>query len=164
MVVHLLHGIGREDDQLVIAVAAALDGLEVIALRRLNGTQTGPAALAIDDQARQLGACQITDTLGHQRNTGAGRRCHDALTGRSTAVDHIDGRNLGLGLQDDHAGGLPRLQLHQSLHHLGLRRNGVTEITVAAVTDGGMGNHLVALHQLHLFLCHSPTRIFDDKP
>ena len=155
MVVHLLHGIGCEDDQMVVAVAAALDGLEIIALRRLDRTQSRTAALAVDDQTRELGAGQITEPLGHQRNAGTRRRGHDPLAGSGASVDHVDRRHLRLGLQHDHAGRLPGLELHEGLHHFRLRRNGVAEITVATVADRSMGDHFVALHQFNFLFCHS---------
>ena len=155
MVVHLLHRVGREDDQVEVAVPAALAGLEIVALRRLDRAQSRAAALAVHDKARKLGPGQIAQPLGHQTDAGARRGGHHPFAGRSPAVNHVDRRNLRLGLQDHHAGRLPGLELHERLHHLRLGRDRVTEIPVATVADRRMGDHLVAFHQFYLLLCHS---------
>ena len=66
-------------------------------------------------------------------------------SGRGGAERHIDGTELALGLNEDpahfgHAAGHP-------LEQLGLRRDGITEVRVAAGLDGGLGDRLVALHE-----------------
>jgi hypothetical protein len=155
MVVHLLHRVGGQHDHVEIAVAAAFAGLEIVALRRLDRTQARAAALAIDDQAGQLGARQVAQPLGHQADAGAGRGGHHPFSGRCAAVDHVDRRDLRLGLQNDHARGLPRFEFHEGFHHLRLRSDGVSEISVATVANGRMGDHFVAFHQFHFILCHS---------
>ncbi len=149
---HLLHRVGCEDDELVVAVATALAGLEIVALRGLDRTQTRAAALAVDHQARKLGTGQVAQPLGHERDAGARRRGHHPLTGRGTAVDHIDRRDLRFGLEHHHARAFPRLELHEGLHHLRLRSDRVAEITVATVANRRVGDHLVAFHQFYLFL------------
>ncbi len=152
---HLLHRSGREHYQVEIAVRASLAGLEIVALRGLYGAQSRASALAVDYKARQLACGQITHSLAHQADARARRRSHDALARGGSAVNHIDRRQFRFGLKDHHPRGLPRFELHEGLHNFGLRRNGVSEITVATATYGSMGDHLVAFHQSHLFFCHN---------
>ena len=70
-IVHLLHGIGRQHDQMVIAVPAALDGLKIVGLRRLDRTEPRTSPRHVDHHARQLGPGQIAQPLAHQTDAGA---------------------------------------------------------------------------------------------
>ena len=108
VIVHLLHRVGGQDDHVEVTVTAALAGLEIVALRRLDRTQARTAALAIDHQTRKLRAREVAQPLAHQAHAGARRRGHHPLAGRCAAVNHVNGRDFGLRLQHHHAGGLPR--------------------------------------------------------
>ena len=151
---HFLNRVRSKYDQVEVTVRTALASLEIVALRRLDRTQARAAALAIDDQAGQLGARQVAQPLGHQADAGAGRS-HHPLTGRCTAVNHVYGRNLRLGLQYDHTGRFPGFLLHKRLHNLRLRSDRVAEVAVATVANRSMSDHFVAFHQFYFFLCHS---------
>ena len=48
-----------------VTVRTALASLEIVALRRLDRTQTRAAALTVHNHARQFGTCQIAQTLAH---------------------------------------------------------------------------------------------------
>ena len=149
---HLLHGRGREDEYVEIAVTGASCCEEVIGLRRLDAAEARAAALDVDDQRGQIRARQIRDALALERDAGAGRGGHGELAGGRDAVDHVDGRDLTFRLEEHAA------DLRHALGHIGrdlrLRGNGVAEVMAAAAADGGFCDGLVALHQY--FFLHSP--------
>ena len=95
-----LDGGGGEDDEVVVTVAAALGGLEVVALAGLDGAEAGAAAHDVHDDAGQLGAGYVGDALLLQGDAGGGGAGEDALAGAGSAVDHVDGADLALGLQE----------------------------------------------------------------
>ena len=94
----LLNRVGREDDETVIAVAAAAGGLIIIPLRGLDGAQPGTAAHHIDNDGGQLRAGHIGNPFLLEADAGAGRRGNGAGARAGRAVDHIDGGKLRLGL------------------------------------------------------------------
>ena len=73
---HLLHGIGREDQGAVVAVAAALDDLEVVALLGSDVAEPGSAAHDVGDDAGQFGSGEIADAFLHQADAGTARCGH----------------------------------------------------------------------------------------
>ena len=76
---------------------------------------------------------------------GARGRDEDARTGRRRAERHVDRAELALGLDED-AAQLGHPARHP-LEQLGLGRDRVAEVGVAAGLDRGLGHRLVALHQ-----------------
>ena len=140
----LLHGIRRKDDEAEIAVAEALCCLPVILLGGLNGTETRAAALNIDEETWNIRTCDIGDTLGFQRDSGRGGGCHDAGAGAACAENHIDRCDLRFSLKKDTAA-LGHL-LGEILGKLGLRGDRVAKEALAACTDRGLGQRLIAFH------------------
>ena len=149
---HLLDRRRSQHQHMEVAVAGAARCEEVVRLRRLDAAEAGPAALHIDNDRGQIRARQIRNALALERDAGAGGRGHRPLARRGHAVDHVDGRDLALGLQKCPA------DLRHFLRHigrdLGLRRDGIAQIVAAPGEDRGLRNGLVALHQ-YLFL-HRP--------
>ena len=130
---------------MIVTVAAALDALEIVALRSLDVAQTGAAAHDVQDHAGQLGAGAVGNALLLQADAGAGGGGDDAGTGTGCAVHHVDGRNLALGLEEAasdlrHTGG-------HVLGNLGLRSDGIAEEEARAGTNGGLGDCFASLHQ-----------------
>ena len=147
----LLHGGGSQHQHAVVAVTAAPGGLIVVALCGLDGTQAGAAAHHVHDNAGQLRAHNIADAFllqGNSRRRGAG---HAASASARRAINHIDGRDFALRLQEASA-----LQLGQALGHifgnLVLGGNGVAEEKAASGLDGRLSDRLVHFHK-H-FLTH----------
>ena len=146
---------GGKDGHAVVAVSAAAGGLIVVRLGGLDGAEARAAADDVDDQAGKLRAGDVADALlleGHARAGGAG---HGARAGAGRAVDHVDGRDLALGL-DERAAHLGQALAH-ILGDLALGRDGVAEIVAAAGLHGGFRDGLVALHHLsvHTHACLS---------
>ena len=160
---HLLHRRGCEGDEAVVAVAAALDGLEIIRLAGLDGSESRAAAHAVEHNAREFGSGDVGHAFLHEGDTRAGRRRHDALAGACAAVDHVDGSQLALCLKHHHAGGLPGLLGGKGFEDFALRGDRVSEISVAAAADGSEGDGLVAFDKTYFFLCHDFTPPFCDK-
>ena len=141
----LLHGGGSVGQQMVVAVAAALDALEVVALGGLDVAEAGAAAHDVEDHAGQLGAGAVGDALLLEADAGAGRRGDDARAGAGGAIDHVDRRDLALGLEEassdlGHTGG-------HVLGDLGLRGDGVAEEEARAGANGGLSDRFAALHE-----------------
>ena len=148
----LLYGGGSQDYHVIVAVTAALGGLEIIALRGLNGAQTGAAAHHVADNAGQLGACDVAYALLLKADARGGGAGHYPCARARGAVYHIDSGDLALCLQE-----APADLGHTSSHVLGnvvLRSDGIAEEETAAGLDGGFCDSLAALHQ---FLCHALT-------
>ena len=145
----LLHVGGSQDHGAVVAVAAATGGLVVVTLSGLDGAQAGTAAHAVDDDSRDFRACQICNALLLQADAGRGGGGHGPHAGAGSAVNHVDGRNLGFGL-DEHTARLGQVHGHV-LGDFALGRDGITEEAVAAGADGSLGDGFVTLPQ---FLCH----------
>ena len=130
---------------MIVAVAAALDALEIVALRGLDVAQTGAAAHHVDDDGGNTGACAVGNALLLQGHAGAGRRSDDAGAGTGSAVHHVDGRHLALGLQEaaadlGHTGG-------HVLRDLRLGSDGVAEEETGACANGSLRNSFAALHK-----------------
>ena len=71
MVVHLLHGVRRQDDQVVASPpSAALHGLEQSPCEGWIVPRPGAAALAVDHQAGSPLAIVVAQALGHERDAG----------------------------------------------------------------------------------------------
>ena len=66
---HFLHTGRSEDNDIIVAVAAATRCLEIVALRGLNRTQPRAATLYVDDDTWNLCTSHITDALLHEGNT-----------------------------------------------------------------------------------------------
>ena len=126
--------------------------LEVVRLGGLDSSESGPSALDVDDQARNVRSRQIGDPLGHQADTGGGCGRHDPDAGGSGTEDHVDGRDFGLGLQIDTAD--LRHPLGHVCRHLGLRGDGVSEEVPASGGDCRLGDGLVSLHEYFLVHVH----------
>ena len=154
-VCHLLHRGGRQHDDIVVAVATAAGGLEIVTLRGLDGAQSGTASLHVDHHSGNLRTCHVGDALLHQRHTGTRRGGDDALACARPAMHHVDSRHLALRLQHHHAGGLPGLEQGERLYNLTLWCDGIAEEAIRPTSYTGMGYRLIAFHQCHfLFLCH----------
>ena len=145
----LLHGGGGEDDETVITVAAALGGLEVVALAGLDGAEAGAAAHDVHDDAGQLGGGYVADALLLEGHAGGGGAGEDARAGAGSAVDHVDGADLALGLQEA-AADLRHARGHV-LGYLRLRGYRVAEEVAAAGADRGFSYGFAALHKSQ---CH----------
>ncbi len=148
--VALLHAPGREREELVVAVAAAFDRLEVVRLAGQCVAEPRPAALDVDDHAGQLARGDIGDSLLLEADAGAGGRCHHPLARARRAVDHVDRRDLAFGLKEDSA-----VCGHQHGHIFGdlvLRRDRVAEERVAPTGDGAVADRLITFHELSF--CH----------
>ena len=96
---HLLHRGGRYDNILVIAMAAALDEGEIVALLRGDISKSRPAAHDVHNHAGKFRASQVRDAFLHQADPRAGGGGHDAKSRRGCAVDHIDGGNFAFRLE-----------------------------------------------------------------
>ena len=145
-----LHGGGSVGQQVIVTVAAALDALEVVALRGLDVAEAGAAAHDVQDHAGQLGAGAVADTFLLQGDAGAGGGGDGARAGTGSAINHVDGRDLALGLEEaasdlGHTGG-------HVLRNLRLRSDGIAEEIASAGADGGLSNRFAALHKLQ---CHN---------
>ena len=141
----LLDGGGRVGQQVVVAVAAALGGLEIVALGGLDVAEAGTAAHDVQDHAGQLSAGDVGDALLLQGDAGAGRRGDNAHAGTGSAVHHVDGRHFALGLQEaaadfGHTGG-------HVFGDLSLRGNGVAEEETCAGANGSLGDRFGPLHE-----------------
>ena len=141
----LLHGGGSVGQQVVVAVAAALDALEIVALGGLDVAETGAAAHDVQDHARETGAGAVGNALLLQRNAGAGGGGDDARAGTGGAVHHVDRRDLALGLEEaasdlGHTGG-------HVFGDLSLRGDGVAEEETRAGADGGLSDRFGPLHK-----------------
>ena len=143
---HLLHGVRRQHDGAVVAVAAALHHLVVVALLGGNVAQAGPAARNVGDDAGQFRAGHVADAFLHQADAGAARCRHGAHARRRCAVKHIDGRDFALRLHVDAAGF--RHELRRRLGDLAGRRNGIAVECAASGQNGALDDGFVALHQL----------------
>ena len=127
-------------------MSAAFDSLEIVGLRRLDGSKSGTATHYIDNQCRQLGGGDIGNAFLLEAHARRRRRCHHGFARGGTAVYHVYGRHFAFGLEHDHAGGFPGLELGKSLENFALGGDGITEVTVDAVADCGVGYGFVALH------------------
>ncbi|CDB30890.1 unknown [Firmicutes bacterium CAG:137] len=144
----LLNGGGGEDQVAVVAVAAAPGGLVIVALGGLDGAQAGTAAHHVHDDSRQLRAAHISDALLLQGDAGGGGGGHSPDAAAGSAVDHVDGGNLRLSL-DEAAAHLGQVE-GQIFRNFVLRGDGIAEEVFAAGTNGGLGNGLIAFPQFFL--------------
>ena len=71
-IVAFLHAPGREGQQLVVAVPAALDGLEIVRLAGQDGPEPGASALDVDDHAGQFAGGNVGQALLLEADAGAG--------------------------------------------------------------------------------------------
>ena len=107
MVVHLLHRIGRQYDHVEIAVAAAFAGLEIVALRRLDRTQSRAAALAVDHQAGQFRPRQVACLLytsGPSTTEGSPKRKARPRNRRQQVRSRLPEHNRLLGFRSGRRG------------------------------------------------------------
>ena len=141
----LLQACGGIDQQAVVAIPAAPRRLEVVGLRGLYAAQPRSAAHDVDDDARQLGAGDVGDALLLERDPRRRRRGHHPGPAAAGPIDHVDGRDLTLGL-DEHATDFGQLRRHV-FRQLGLRGDRVAEERPAPGPDGCRPDDLVALHQ-----------------
>ena len=135
----------REHRHPVVAVAVALGRLEVVGLAGRDRPEPRAAAHHVDQDAREARAGEVAHRLGHQADARARARDQHPRAGRRGAQRHVDRRELALGL-DEH----PALLGHPAGHpleQLGLGRDRVAEVGVAAGRDRRLGDRLVALHQ-----------------
>ena len=142
---HFLHARGGEHQHVEIAVARAAGGLEVVRLGGLNAAQAGAAALHVHHQRRKLRARHVRETLALQGDSRAGGGGHHAMARGGHAVDHVDGGDFALRLQEASA------DFGHALGHVGgdlrLRRDGITEVVSATGLNRGLRDGFVALHQ-----------------
>ena len=140
----LLQCRGSVYNELIVAVAAALDRLEIVALGRLDPAQSRAGAHDIDDYAGHVAGRNVGDSLLLEADSGAGGAGHGAASGSGGAVHHIDSGHLALRL-DEHAAHLG-LTLAHVLGNFVLGRDRIAEEPAAARANGGFRNGLVALH------------------
>ncbi len=67
---HFLNGGRGEDDKVVIAVASAFCGLEIVALGGLDCAESGAAAHTVEDERRELGGGKVGYAFLFERNAG----------------------------------------------------------------------------------------------
>ena len=142
---HFLHGGGGQNQHMIIAVAAALGGLPIVGLCRLDAAQARAAPLHIDNQGGQVAAGNVRDPLGLQADAGRGGGGHGTDSRSGSPQHHVDGGHFGFRLEIGapyfgHPFGHIRRQFR-------LGRDGVTEEMAAARLDSGLGQGFVALHQ-----------------
>ena len=142
----------REDQQLVAAVAVRLGGLPVVLLGTGDGADAGAAAHDRADDDGQMVGSSLGNTLGLERNTAGGRRGHRTGAAKGSAVDHVDGGNFRLALQENaaHFG-------HSSGKILGdfiLGSDRIAGKEAASASDGSFSNRFAALHES---LFHDPS-------
>ncbi len=145
----VLHALGGEDDRVIVAVAAAAGGLEIVALAGRDAAEAGAGAGHVDDDGGKIGAAEVGDAFLLQGNAGAGRAGHGAGARGGGSIDHIDGRYFALGLDEGPAFG-------EHVHrHIGrefvLGRDRIPEIGLAAGAHGGLADSLVAFHEANVF-------------
>ena len=148
---HLLHRGRGQHYEMVVAVAAAFGGLEIVGLRRLYRAEARAAAHHVDNQRRQLRGCQVAYAFLLEAHARRRRRRHHGAARGSAPVYHINSGHFAFGLQHGHARGLPRHKLGKRLEHLALRSYRVAEIPVDTVAHRRMGDGFVALHKFHFF-------------
>ena len=51
-------------------VTGRLGGLPIVALRRLDASETGASALNVDDECGDIGTCDIGDSFRHETDSG----------------------------------------------------------------------------------------------
>ena len=151
-------GIGQ---QVVVAVAAALDALEVVALRGLDVAEAGAAAHDVQDNAGELCTRAVADAFLLQADAGAGGRGDDACAGAGSAVYHIDCRNFAFRLEEassdfGHTGG-------HVLGDFSLRGNGIAEEKACAGTNGGLCDRFASLHQSQCHILFPPSQSFSIR-
>ena len=133
-------------------MAKAAGGLPIVCLGRLDAAEPRAASLHVDDDGRQVGACQIRDALAFQRDSGRAGRRHGAGACRGSSVNHVDGGYFAFGLQ------IRSANFRHSLGHicgeLGLGGDGVPEEVSAPGRYGGGSHGLVALHENLVLFCH----------
>ena len=132
----------------VVAVAAAPGGLIVVALGGLDGAQAGAAAHHVHDDSGKLCTAHVGDAFLLQGDSGGGGGGHNPHATAGSAVDHVDGGNLGLSLNKA-AAHLRQVQ-GEIFRNLVLRGDGIAEEVFAAGANGGLGNGFVAFPQLFL--------------
>ena len=140
-----LHGLGREHQQLVAAVAVRLGCLPVVLLRTGDRADAGAAAHDRADDNRKMIAGRLGDALRLQRDAAGGRGGHRTRAAKGGAVDHIDGGDFGFALQEDAAN-----LRHSSGEILGnfiLGSDRVTGKEAASASDGSFSNRFAALHE-----------------
>lgn len=148
---------GRQHDRAVVAVAAAAGHLPVVALSLRDVAETGADAHDVDDDRRKIRRDQIGDALLIQREAGACGAGQRARAGSRRAEEHVDARELGLGLHERAADLIHALG--QILEDLGLRGDGIAAVKPAAGAQRRFCQGLIALHQLFAHVCTSYSRI-----
>jgi len=134
---------------MVVAVAAALDALEIVALRSLNVAEAGAAAHDIEDDAGQLRAGAVGYAFLLEADAGAGRRGNGAGAGAGCAIDHVYCRDLAFGLEEA-ASDLGHTCGHV-LRYLCLRGDRIAEEETGACANSGFRDCFATLHKSQ---CH----------
>ena len=116
----------------------------------------GPDTDDVDDDGRQFGAGDVGKAFLLQADARAGTGGHGPGAGSSRAVNHVDGRDFALGL-DNRAADLDHPFGHV-MHDFSLRRDRIAEIMAAAGPDRRFGNGFIALHQNSVAHCFSSYR------
>ena len=111
----------------------------------LTAAEAWTAALDVDDKRWKVGAREVGDSLGLERDARARARSHRAATSRGAAIDHVDRGDFAFRLEERAA------DLRHALCHVrrdfGLRRDRITKIMPATAAYRRLGDRLVALHQ-----------------
>ena len=153
----LLDGVGCQDQVAVVAVAAALDGLEIIALGRQDLAVGGAGAHDLHDDGGQIRRGHVAHGLLAQAEARTGGGGHGPVARGGGARHHVEGGHLSLRLDEGDA--LLRPLPHGPgvvLGDLAGGGDGVAEEELAAGTDGGLRHGLVALHENLISHTHPP--------
>ena len=144
----LLDGVGGQDQVAIVAVAAALDGLEVVTLGRQDLAVGGAGPHDLHDDSGQIRRGHVAESLLAQAEARTGGGGHGPVAGGGGARHHVEGGHLGLRLDEGDA--LLRPLPHGPgvvLGDLAGGGDGVAEEELAPGTDGGLRHGLVALHE-----------------
>ena len=125
-------------------MATAFDHLIVITLFRGDVSQTGTTTHDVNHHAGQFGSGQVGQTLLFQADPRAGTGRHGPHTCPGSAIDHVDGCDLALGLQEGptHQGHV----LGSSMSDLTGRCDGISIVGAAPGQDGAFDNGFVAFY------------------
>ena len=129
----------------MVAVAAALDRLEVVPLGGADVAEARPAAHHVDDDAGDLTARHVGKGFLHERDAATRRGGHGRDAAGARPQQHSAGGKLALGLHE-----LPAVFRQQAAHGFGylvLRGDGIAEITAAAGVQRAVSHGLVALDE-----------------
>ena len=128
-----------------VAVIAAACDLQIICLTGLDSAYARAAAGYIQNDQRYFAGSDETDAFLHKGKSRRARGDEYSSAARGSSECHVDGSQLGLGL-DKRAAGLRQLMTH-IFRNFVLRRDGIAEIALDARTDRRFSKSFVPFHQ-----------------